>query len=847
MSAAPTILTRLRDRAVARRDPIRSDDVAVLYRRGHVAVTAEGAWAYYALGAHAWTGRPDDVNDQAVIDTAQRLAETTGRRITLHGFHEQFPVDSYRDGLTGQAGARPDDTPGARSFRQLTDGAVTCLRAYRAARARVFLGVRFTDAPIPRELLPEVVGDLDIRITHSAAEKTREALAAVDRVVARPGLAGAPVREETLTWMLDRARYLGHDLASVDVDVPSEPSHAPYAPTTVVHAMHAGVWVERHVRVLRVESLDTEWDTSARMPFLAWLGTRAGVDWTATFDVAAGRDVAKSAELATAIAEDMDEYDAELDRRKDRSLARAIARGEQIIDETTSGDPVRAARAWGQILVAVSGATERDAITAGERLASVALDRQKMTLKARGGQYGAWRRFQPGEPSGDMRDDRLRLPVLTLAAGAPTATSAWGDTVGFPLGPVAGSEVDVAVFDPHGNNAHQKPGSLLIAARQGGTKTSLALALADWDMSFGRPGAAFSPDGMIAQVGKAKHIAPHFRHFPLTEQKHRGVIQPSILVPEPRWQDYAGEEDAEKAHEAACARARADRITRTVDALAWLLPYELVSSNRGAKSALRVAVAAAGGEYGVDPWEHVAALEAEGTAVGREVAALITAAEHTIAGRLTLPDRRRGVDPAVERLVQFGDALCTVVTCPGLTLPQTSDPSLWSDDEYAAAPIIAGGAALSARGLRTNRDPGWWIGDEIDIATGGVGPMNSFLATVLYDIRRYNKLAMVLVKADTAVARIDPQAANLFGSVAVGPMSADTAAPLLGALQLPRDRGWAQRIAGQAPGDFTWRHWNDEVAQVRVSRKWWHPDMVAATDTTPGTIAARITTAAGSW
>ena len=67
MSAAPTILTRLRDRAVARRDPIRSDDVAVLYRRGHVAVTAEGAWAYYALGSHAWTGRPDDVNDQAVI------------------------------------------------------------------------------------------------------------------------------------------------------------------------------------------------------------------------------------------------------------------------------------------------------------------------------------------------------------------------------------------------------------------------------------------------------------------------------------------------------------------------------------------------------------------------------------------------------------------------------------------------------------------------------------------------------------------------------------------------------------------------------------------------------------
>lgn len=190
-SLPPTILTRLRDRAVARRDQVRS----MTSRSCTAAVTSPsppkpGAWAYYALGAHAWTGRPDDVNDQAVIGHG---ASRRDHRAPDHPprVPRAVLVGSYRDGLTGQAGARPDDTPGARSFRQLTDGAVTCLRAYRAARARVFLGVRFTGRadPVEQRRL-EAARDLDIRITHSAAEKTREALAAIDRswpALASPG------------------------------------------------------------------------------------------------------------------------------------------------------------------------------------------------------------------------------------------------------------------------------------------------------------------------------------------------------------------------------------------------------------------------------------------------------------------------------------------------------------------------------------------------------------------------------------------------------------------------------------------------------------------------------------
>lgn len=146
--------------------------------------------------------------------------------------------------------------------------------------------------------------------------------------------------------MLTGPATSGHDLASVDADVPSEPSHAPYAPTTVVHAMHAGV-VGGDVRVLRVESLDTEWDTSARMLFLgvARNPRRGRLDRDVRRRRRPRRRQVRRARYAIEYA---DEYDAELDRRKNAALPGAIARGEQIIDETTSGDPVRAARAWGR-------------------------------------------------------------------------------------------------------------------------------------------------------------------------------------------------------------------------------------------------------------------------------------------------------------------------------------------------------------------------------------------------------------------------------------------------------------------------------------------------------------------
>lgn len=132
---------------------------------------------------------------------------------------------------------------------------------------------------------------------------------------------------------------------------------------------------------------------------------------------------------------------------------------------------------------------------------------------------------------------------------------------------------------------------------------------------------------------------------------------------------------------------------------------------RTGATALRVAVAAAGGEY-IDPREHVAALEAEGTEVGRGRGAHHRrGTHHRRAAHPPGPATGRR-PPAVERLVQFGDALCTVVTRPGLTLPQTSDPSLWSDDDAAAAPIRrrrrrpargCGRTATRAGGSRTKR------------------------------------------------------------------------------------------------------------------------------------------------
>lgn len=842
MSAA--LITNLRERIGQALTPNRGEPLAILYRRGHVAVTREGGFAFYRIADADWTGRPAAEHDALIFDEAQRIAETAGTRVWLRGTAEPFPTLAYLDALDAGAARRPEDTPGARSWAQLKAGAALCLTVHGAARARTYVGVRFTRTRIPRELLPEVVGDELVRIAHSTAAPLREALRDVDAIVARAGWEATPLTDAELGWLMDRSMHTGLDPADVDSDAGVNATKVPFAPTVVLHPTVDGVHAERHVRCMYASIEDR--DTEDKLPWMAWLTSRAGVEWAACYDVAAGADLVQSVTLRADINENLAGYDRDLGDRVDRGLARAVTRAEHVLDEVSRGAPSVANRGWGQVVVAVSAPTEAEAVDAAKELTAAAARYQGITLTARGGQYESWRRLIPGEPWGDMGHDKVRHSARFAAAGVPNASQAWGDVVGYPLGPVYGSQIDVAVFDTHGFNRHNKPGGLLLAGRQGGAKTATALRLADWEVAHGRPGTAFSPDGMIARIGKARHMRPHFRHFPLTEQKHRGVLQPSILIPEPRWEHFCDDDDPEVALEAARDQARGDRITRTVDALAWLLPYELLSSTRGVRSALRAAVAEGGGEYGIDPWEHVAVLEAGGE-VEKEAAKLITAAEHTLAGRLTLPDRHTGVDPAAARLVAFDDALFTCITCPGLTLPQTSDPSTWTDKEYEAVPILSGGAYLSARHLRATRDAGWWIGDEIDIATGGVGPMGNFLMTVLYDIRRYDKLAMMLVKTGTAFQRIDPRAMSLFGSVAVGPMGADAAADFMGPLGLPSGAGWESTIARQKPGEFVWRHWSDRVRALRVEQGWIDPDLRDATDTTPRTVAPTLVTAGGTW
>lgn len=53
-------------------------------------------------------------------------------------------------------------------------------------------------------------------------------------------------------------------------------------------------------------------------------------------------------------------------------------------------------------------------------------------------------------------------------------------------------------------------------------------------------------------------------------------------------------------------------------------------------------------------------------------------------------------------------------------------------------------------------------------------------------------------------------------------------------LRLRDDSGYHHAITRLEPGEFLVRDWHARVRKIRVDRDWWHPDLRAALDTTPG-------------
>ena len=262
----------------------------------------------------------------------------------------------------------------------------------------------------------------------------------------------------------------------------------------------------------------------------------------------------------------------------------------------------------------------------------------------------------------------------------------------------------------------------------------------------------------------------------------------------------------------------------------------MVSGDRtGAiQGTIESAVTDVGGDYGTDPWQIVARLDALGE-VGRAIAERLRARAQLKDGGLIFPDPRKDVDDEPgKRLME--QAALTVITMEGLTLPPKDQPdrSLWSRQALASVPILNLGSRFAMRTIYADRKPKAVLLDELGIATGGAGSFSSFAVRSSFDSRKWHALVALIFQNPHTLLGLDPQISNLAGAAFIGRMDETAARAGLPLLRLRDDSGYHDAITTLEQGEFLVRDWHGRARKIRVDRDWWHPDLIAALDTTAG-------------
>lgn len=836
-----------------------ADPLAALYRHEHLVATRRETWAFYALPGVDWYGREVRAHDDLVLGGAHRLADLVDAgvgRIWLRGLRNPFPVDAFAAALDATYAQRPADSPGARTWGQLRDAACALPVAMDAHRPLTVLGVRIAARSTRREHLPLLLSDARCADHLGLVEQARLRLRDVTAAVARPGWAGAPLTPASLRWVFDASCALGLDAPPVSPPADRHTGETPgagdpwgasgveavadpFAPTVELHVRRDLDAETRHVKVLRVAQIADGRDTEEVAPWLGYLSTLpAGVQWAASFDLLPGAAVKDRLEYRADVNRNLARDDEADRRRLDRHLARGIARGETALDEAAHGSREVATRAWGCVLVAVTGPDAQSAIDAAKSVrTSVARD-QGIALQDRPGQYADYRRFIPAEPWDDLRHagDLTRQTGLSLAAAVPHTTLAAGDDIGTPLGAIGGSGGDLYVFDAWGGARRDRPNLWCLVTEPGGGKTTTAALLLDWAVSTGHRTSVSSSDPMIARLVDLPHLARHAVEVPLGPASPPGVAMPSLLVPE---RDRAGYDD-EAAWIADTRRDEAERRDFAVDMLLATLPWSVVETDRDVLPIVEAAVASVGGGYGVHSRDLIDALARESPR-GADLARMLRAWAELPGGQAVFPSG--DVDPAV---VHAGaDALLRVVTLPGITPPRGENRAAWTRAEHRSVPFLLAASRLAAVTLWADRDPKMFVADEAGITTGGLSSFAAFLLRIGYDSRKYGVSAGLAFQTMSTLSRLDDHVTSLIGAAFLGRTNAVNAAAALPLLGLPEGQGWAGLPAGFAPGEFFVSGWDDRIRRVHVDKVWWHPSLAAATETTPLAPAPRLLSPAG--
>ena len=814
----------------------------VKFAHRNLYVTAEGLWASFLCSGVDWAMQTGQRRETVITDQMHRWADLAGRDIRMRGLSTPFPHLDFAKRLYEDTPRPLQVPPGCSTFDDMVEAQQLYAIEFGARRSVTVLDVLVTDRKVRREELRDIAGTHPLGPSRGELETIRRSLAQVTACVARAGWEARPLSGRELRWVFHASAGMGAPVPAAlygsatdgwsedEVEGftgPVRATQAPYAPTTVVRTLRESVEHVAHVAVLHADTFE-ERDTERAdlVPFLAWTGTLPyAVEWCLAGKVIDGADLRSSAALDRRRAKDIIRHRLDHDDDPSGEALRGSQRALEVEDELKGPREV-ACRFRGVLMLAVTGDSEDAALQRANDLTVAAAREQGITLHHDYGQYEAYRAFTPGELV-PMAGHVTQQPAYFLATGVPNATSSAGDRTGVIFGNVAGSQ-DLFVFDPFGGPRRDRSGMVPILGMQGCSKSSTGGFLMDYLARRGIPAVGYDPSGPWARLCDQPHLRGNARHLSMMSA-HRGILSPSILVPDPQRQDFKDDIEFQVAMDSAAA----ERMSLLIDTFAGMLPAGMVANDRTGRveATLQSAVTAVGGQYGTSPWEVVDRLKTMGEA-GRYVAEQLEARSSLRDGRLVFPDRVRDVDddrgPSM-----MNQALLTVITMEGITLPPKDLPrSEWSATEQEAAPMLRLGSYFAARAMYLNRDPKGVFFDELGILAGGrsFGP---FSVRASVDSRKRNGLIVLLGQNPVMMMELNRQIANLIGAAMVGRMEVGAARAALPFLGLAEDSGYEQVIASLQTGEYVIRDWRGRVRKVVIDRAWWDAELRAALDTNP--------------
>jgi hypothetical protein len=796
--------------------PTYTPSIAARSIDGHLLRTGQEVYAWYRLAPQRWSFRSDSQRQDLITAIAGQYAELQGRWLHLRVTTRPFPIRMWAEAHVHNAVNRLPDTPGALSFDDYMVGEQQQLLGRSMAEKEVYLGVqvqtrRMVDraveraAPLLRRIFPDAV-DAELVALDSEVEH-------LDQVIGSAGLDGRPVTAEEMSWLMHRSCSLGlpaprnlpavpsatwepEDLASFTdaADFHTEP----YAPTVTVRGRTgSNAGVKRHVVVLtvgqmhglQIPEVDDPWvQHSDRLA--------AAVEWSARIYVRRPEEVASElGRQMNKVRSQVRHYTDEHELEPPQSLTRQASRVLEIDDEMTSGFTALATRVRSWWRLAVSGATEREALRLAQQL--LELYKPKVAIEHPEAQYAMAREFIPGEPLANTAYLR-RGSVVWAAAAVPSATAEVGDRRGVLLGETCTATRRPVAWDPWmAQEIRDGSGLTAMVAGLGGGKSFLGGGLVYKTLRSGAYWTLLDPSGPLARLCDLPELRPYARPINLLNAQP-GILNPYRVVAEPELEHFLDESDPERAWRREKALTAATRRRLVLDVLTGLLPFEVARLPQTRIVLLR-AVRTVGGRLDANPGQVFEALRRDASE-HHEHAVVVADFLDEMRERMSLLIPEHDADP----YDQIRDDRLTVLTMAGLTLPKDGiGREHWTDAEALGVELLNLAAWLTQRSIYERPKDlrkGVWIDEAFflsEVPTGRV-LMNRFAR----DSRKWNVRVLLSSQIPADFLRIQGFVA-LLDSVFVGRLDDDDAqADALRLLKVPVGAGYEQVVAslGRRPG-----------------------------------------------